>query len=143
MVVDRCDKTGRTALMNACETGRMAIFQYLLKKGANISAEDCRRRTALHMASANGHLEIVQALLEKDADHLKKMINAQDCYTGAELCILIRGKDKGNEINHLLFVYTLHSCTLGVGILCSICHIFNLVDSADTSHHTHSFCIYA
>ena len=50
---------------------------------------------ALHMASENGQLEIVQAVLEKYADHVEQMINAHDCYTGAELCFLIRGKDKG------------------------------------------------
>ena len=84
------DNTGRSALMKACETGRMEILQYLLTKGAIVTIEDLRRRTTLHVASENGHLEIVCLLLEKGVN-----INAQDCYTGAELCFLIRGKDKG------------------------------------------------
>ena len=90
MDVDMRDNTGRSALMKACETGRMEIVQYLLTKGAIITIEDLRRRTPLHVAAENGHADIARLLIDKGGK-----LNAQDCYTGAELCFLIRGKDKG------------------------------------------------
>ena len=97
--VDSRDNTGRSALMKACETGRMDIFQYTCSRGASISTTDLRKRTALHLAAENGHLEIARVLLTKEAD-----VNAQDCYTGAELCFLIRGKAKGQKAWHYVEV---------------------------------------
>ena len=89
MDVDMRDNTGRSALMKACETGRIEIFQYLLTKGAIVTIEDLRRRTPLHVASENGHLDIAIALLDN-----KAKINDQDCYTGRGYCFIMRD-DKG------------------------------------------------
>ena len=88
--VDQRDSTGRSALMKACETGRKDVVDYLLTRGAVVNVDDLRRRTPLHLACEGGYLEIVRILLDKGA-----AIDKQDCYTGAELCFLIRGKDKG------------------------------------------------
>ena len=90
MHVDSRDSTGRSALMKACETGRTGVMDYLFSKGASVNVEDLRRRTPLHVACESGHKDIVKKLLDRHAQ-----INVQDCYTGAELCFLIRGKDKG------------------------------------------------
>ena len=88
--VDNRDNTGRSAFMKACETGRREVVDYLLAKGASVNVEDLRHRTPLHVASENGHEDIVKILLDREAN-----LDIQDCYTGAELCFLIRGKDKG------------------------------------------------
>ena len=84
------DNSGRSALMKAAETGQIEILHYLLSRGAISTTEDLRRRTTLHVACENGHFDIATVLLDLGVN-----INAQDCYTGAELCFLIRGKDKG------------------------------------------------
>ena len=89
---DSRDNTGRSALMKACETGRREVVDYLLSKGASVDVQDLRRRSPLHVACENGHVDIVKVLIEHKAD-----LNVQDYYTGAELCFLIRGKDKGEE----------------------------------------------
>jgi hypothetical protein len=52
--------------------------------------QDQRNRTPLHVAAENGHAKVVELLLKHHAE-----INVHDKYTGAELCFLIRGKDKG------------------------------------------------
>ena len=88
--MDNRDNTGRSAFMKACETGRREVVDYLLAKGASVNVEDLRHRTPLHVASENGHQDIVTILLDREAE-----LDVQDCYTGAELCFLIRGKDKG------------------------------------------------
>ena len=90
--VDMRDNTGRSAFMKACETGRKDAVDYLLGKGASVNVEDLRRRTPLHVACENGHEDIVALLIEKGAE-----LDVQDCYTGAELCFLIRGKDNGKS----------------------------------------------
>ena len=91
--VDSRDNTGRSALMKACETGRRELLDYLLSKGSMVNVEDLRRRTPLHVACENGHEDIVSILLNEGAK-----LDVQDCYTGAELCFLIRGKDKGKQL---------------------------------------------
>ena len=93
MHVDNRDNTGRSAFMKACETGRKEVVDYLLAKGASVNVEDLRHRTPLHVACENGHEDIVKILLDREAS-----LDIQDCYTGAELCFLIRGKDKGELI---------------------------------------------
>ena len=92
MHVDSRDNTGRSAFMKACETGRSNVMDYLFSKGASVNVEDLRRRTPLHVACENGHEDIVKKLLKRGAQ-----LDVQDSYTGAELCFLIRGKDKGKE----------------------------------------------
>ena len=88
--VDNRDNTGRSAFMKACETRRREVVDYLLGKGASVNVEDLHHRTPLHVACENGHEDIVKILLDREAN-----LDIQDCYTGAELCFLIRGKDKG------------------------------------------------
>ena len=88
--VDCRDNAGRSAFMKACETGRREVVDYLLAKGASVNVEDLCHRTPLHVACENGHEDIVKILLDREAN-----LDVQDCYTGAELCFLIRGKDKG------------------------------------------------
>jgi len=74
-------------------------MEYLFSKGASVNVEDLRRRTPLHVACENGHEDIVIKLLSRNA-----RLDVQDCYTGAELCFLIRGKDKGRKAWHYVEV---------------------------------------
>ena len=90
MDVDMRDNTGRSGLMKASEAGKQDVVIYFLDKGATVNVEDLRKRTPLHVACENGHVAIVKLLLDNGAN-----MNVQDCYTGAELCFLIRGKDQG------------------------------------------------
>ena len=83
-------------IFHQCIHERRQIIVFMLDRGAIVNVEDLRRRTPLHVACENGHLAIVHFLLEQGAN-----INVQDCYTGAELCFLIRGKDKGEAMEKI------------------------------------------
>ena len=48
--------------------GFQDIVEFLIRKGADINAEDGRCRTALIQACEKGHMEIAKALLEAQAD---------------------------------------------------------------------------
>ena len=103
--VDNRDNTGRSAFMKACETGRREVVDYLLGKSASVNVKDLRHRTPLHVACENGHEDIVKILLDREAN-----LDIQDCYTGAELCFLIRGKDKSEYPSQFQLLFDLPGC---------------------------------
>lgn len=69
------DQDGYTALMRAAETGRVNTVRGLLKRGANVNAQDSFGRTALMVAAALGHVEVVKALLAARADSNLRAFN--------------------------------------------------------------------
>ena len=74
---------------------------FTLLKGASISVGDRRHRTRVHVACENGHEDIVKILLDREVN-----LDVQRYYTGADLCFLITGKDKGESCLVLSTVLT-------------------------------------
>ena len=68
---------------------------------------DSRKRNVLHVSSDGASAEVVTCLvseLKRRRLNVKRMINARDKYIGGELCMLIRGKDKGRDSWHYVEV---------------------------------------
>lgn len=61
--VNQPNKFGITALQQACIDGNLALANFLLERGADLSFVDSEGRTALHLASEQGHLDIVSLLV--------------------------------------------------------------------------------
>lgn len=64
---------GSTLLHQACKSGYKEICEDLLKKGADIEAQDKFGTRAIHTASKSGHAHIVSLLLQNGAK-----VNAKD-----------------------------------------------------------------
>lgn len=73
------DESQCTPLHLACKKGSLECIELLLKKGADIMAQDNRLWTPLHYASYNGHPKAVNFLLvwEADFDKLASVKNSQ------------------------------------------------------------------
>jgi len=68
---------------------------------------DTRKRNLLHVSADGASSEVVSCIikeLKRRRLNVKKMINARDKYIGGELCMLIRGKDKGRDSWHYVEV---------------------------------------
>ena len=102
------DEAGKSALLRASDQGQMEVLKYLFTKKINIGEADVRKRNVLHVAADGADKEVVEILLnefKKRANgELKQYINARDRYIGGELCMLIRGKDKGRDSWHYVEV---------------------------------------
>ena len=85
--VNAKNKDGTTALMYACENGRVEVVQVLLGAKADVKAKNNYGATALMRASGNGRVEVVQVLLGAKAD-----VNAKDNYGATAL---MRACEKG------------------------------------------------
>jgi cytohesin len=66
---------GRTALMEAAETGSIAKAKALLARGADVLASDDKGQTALMIAAAKGHAELAKALLASFADNNQQRLD--------------------------------------------------------------------
>jgi hypothetical protein len=60
-------KQMQSGLNWACEYGRNNVVEFLLEKGADLSAPDANGQTALHWAVIGGHRDTVELLLERKA----------------------------------------------------------------------------
>ena len=79
---------GHTDLMYAALEGHTERVKALLRKGADVNAQDIEGRTALMFAVVNLHYETVQALLEHGAD-----VNARAHDGGTALTLAATGGD--------------------------------------------------
>jgi len=101
------DDAGKSALHRASEQGRLEVLRYLFTKNLNFEEVDSRKRNILHMSADGASSEVVTTIireLKRRRLNVKKMINARDKYIGGELCMLIRGKDKGRDSWHYVEV---------------------------------------
>ncbi|GMH68472.1 hypothetical protein TrST_g4380 [Triparma strigata] len=62
------DSTCRTPLHFACVYGLVSLVDVLVKRGADVNAEDVMGSTPMHYAYAFGRLEAVEALVKYEAD---------------------------------------------------------------------------
>ncbi|CAG9783821.1 unnamed protein product [Diatraea saccharalis] len=72
--IDDRDENGTTALMVACENGRIATLRALLAAGADPCACDADGWTPLAFAARGGHLAVVRELLDAGAK-----VDSRDC----------------------------------------------------------------
>ncbi|XP_061126287.1 ankyrin repeat and EF-hand domain-containing protein 1a isoform X1 [Syngnathus typhle] len=71
------EKTGVTALMEACKAGSLELVREILKRGANPNALDLKRMTAVHYAAMGGFFEVIVLLSAFSAD--MGVINVDEC----------------------------------------------------------------
>ncbi|KAK6218476.1 ankyrin repeat domain-containing protein 52 [Colletotrichum tabaci] len=65
---DGKSKSGRAALVVACEKGNLEVARMLLGAGTEVNVIGYRGRTPLYSASMNGHLEVLKLILEEGGD---------------------------------------------------------------------------
>lgn len=58
----------KTALIEVSEQGKLARVKSLVRRGANLSAQDHFGETGLHYAAENGHYDVVKELVRAGAD---------------------------------------------------------------------------
>jgi len=66
-----------------------------------------RKRNILHVSSEGASSDVVERIVDElNRRHfdVRRLINARDKYVGGELCMLIRGKDKGRDSWHYVEV---------------------------------------
>jgi len=101
------DEAGKSAYLRASEEGQMDVLRFMFSKQLDWKETDCRGRNVLHMAADGAQSDIMLYLiteLKKRNVPVKDMINTRDRYIGGELCMLIRGKDKGRDSWHYVEV---------------------------------------
>ena len=64
---DQANENGMTALLFACQYGRVDAARVLLDRGADVYRSNSENTTPLLQASYEGHIEIVQLLLDSGA----------------------------------------------------------------------------
>ncbi|XP_046544209.1 histone-lysine N-methyltransferase EHMT1-like [Haliotis rubra] len=62
---------GETPLMKAAFRGHRVVFEFLVRKGANVSQADDDGNNVLHYSSLGGHLEIVKHVIRENMVNLK------------------------------------------------------------------------
>jgi hypothetical protein len=82
--VDTTDERGNTLFMIACQQGSKQIAKFLLRRGANINAQNIQGNTALHFCYTFGHIALAQYLASKGADERILNVFNMTCYEGTE-----------------------------------------------------------
>jgi len=75
--------------------------------GGRVFQLDTRKRNILHVAADGASSEVMSCIvreLKRRRVNVKRMVGARDKYIGGELCMLIRGKDKGRDSWHYVEV---------------------------------------
>jgi len=101
------DEAGKSAFLRAGEQGQLDVLKYMFTKSLNFEEIDVRRRNILHLAADGADEAVVEYLLselKKKGINVATLINSKDRYIGGELCMLIRGKDKGRDSWHYVEV---------------------------------------
>ena len=101
------DDAGKSVYLRAAEQGRVDVLAFMFTRELDFYETDVRKRNVLHVAADGTSAEVVDFLLKelkKRAIKIPELINAKDKYIGGELCMLIRGKDKGRDSWHYVEV---------------------------------------
>ncbi|GAB1600551.1 transient receptor potential cation channel subfamily A member 1-like isoform X3 [Argonauta hians] len=70
--ISKADLQKMTPLHRAAQLNQSAAVHFLLNKGADINAVNCRGQTPLLLAASKGHWDMVQILIKQGADLLVK-----------------------------------------------------------------------
>lgn len=76
------DRMGNTGLLVAAQNGHKSIAKEMLRRGANINAQNVAGNTAMHFCVAFGHLELQRYLQRKGADEAVRNIHGMTCWEG-------------------------------------------------------------
>ncbi|CAI2364852.1 unnamed protein product [Moneuplotes crassus] len=77
-------KGGLNPILIACNQGDYIIFQYLVKKGADINVKNSYHQSLLHIATKNNHLNIINILLEhRSLDFGQEDLNGMNAFSFA------------------------------------------------------------
>ena len=108
ILIEKRNKDGLTPLINACFQGHMNIIILLLKKRADVNAQENGGYSSLYVAAQNNHTDIVKLLLNQAGILVDLKINIgwtplfKACYDGyrdiAEL-LLNKGADVNTQNN--------------------------------------------
>jgi ankyrin repeat protein len=101
------DEAGKSAYLRAGEQGQVDVLKYMFTKNLHFDETDVRRRNILHSVADGAEKEVMEFVvgqLKKKGANIVAMISAKDRYIGGELCMLIRGKDKGRDSWHYVEV---------------------------------------
>ena len=80
--VNCTDDHGNTLLLLAAQQGSKRMIKFLLRKGANINAQNLAGNTALHFCFTYSHKELGQYLLARGADDSILNSDNMTCYEG-------------------------------------------------------------
>ena len=72
------DYCGRTALLNACIYGSLAIVEFLVAQKADFHARDRYGDFGVHLAAQYGHLDICDWLLDWQEERLRRYLSGGD-----------------------------------------------------------------
>src|SRR5689334_2379100 len=61
------DDNGLTPLFYAINGGDATVVAFLIRKGANVAAQDLKGQTPLHRAAEKGRIELMKLLLDSNA----------------------------------------------------------------------------
>lgn len=105
--VNSKDFFNRTPLMLAVDNNATHSIKYLLEKGSRVNNCDKRGRNVFHYAANNYvKLESYQLLIEAARKErcLVNLLNQKELYLGADQCMLIKGRDKGEHAWYYVIV---------------------------------------
>ncbi len=100
------DRKGRTPLLAAAANGHLSTIKLLLERGADITATDKQRRNCLHLSVESKIEGCISVLLDhaKTTNCDSQILNQQDYFSGREIILLVRGRDRGRQAWHYVQV---------------------------------------
>jgi len=97
------DESGKSAFLRAAEQNRKNVLEYFFEsERLNYQETDIRHRNILHAAAFGADCDTIEYIITQR--NVVDMINARDKFVGDDLCMLLRGTDKGRESWHYVQV---------------------------------------
>ena len=76
--IEQRDYCGRTALLNACMGGSLALVEFLVAQKADFHAQDRYGDYGIHLAAQSGHLDVLDWLLDWQEERLRRYLSGGD-----------------------------------------------------------------
>ena len=83
--VNCSDPHGNTLLLLAAQQGSKRLCKFLLRRGANINAQNLAGNTVLHFCFTYSHTELGNYLMQRGADDSILNCDGMTCYEGLGL----------------------------------------------------------
>ncbi|KAJ1445763.1 ankyrin repeat-containing domain protein, partial [Pelagophyceae sp. CCMP2097] len=80
--IEAADDFGNTLLVLAAQTNNKKVCKVLLRRGANVNAQNALGNTALHYCNEYGYAALASYLVDKGADDAQLNANGLTCYEG-------------------------------------------------------------